>query len=364
MIKMATLIVMLLLTYTNAMFANDGAYITSGNQLIPINEKDITVKKEILSIKKVEDLIYVTVYYEFFNPKQDKEVLVGFEAMSPSGDVNATPVNGKHPYIFDFTVDVNNSILPYKVAIVNDSNYYSNNGFKKYDAPVINNVNEVGFFYVYHFKARFKKGLNIVKHTYAFTASSSVMDKYSFDYVLTAAKRWANKQIDDFTLNIDMGAFESFYIAKTFFTQKSSWILHGMGKAIEVNNIPYSEEHSKATQFHMHNGSIIYTATNFKPKGELYIAALRYLSGGEPFSASKSLPLNIKEQMYIGAPVDDMGKKILKNLAFARRGYIFSNIELQQYFEKNVDWYLPNPNYEPLLSKLTTEEQEFSEKYK
>jgi hypothetical protein len=353
-----------------SLYANDGAYTMSGNQLIPIVEKNIAVKKEILSIKRLpvdNNLMEVTVYYEFFNPVNDKEVLVGFEAASPTGDVNGTPVNGGHPYMTDFTVQLNNVILPYKVAIVKDSMYYKNGQFKTV-TPIIDNTNNVDFFYVYHFKAKFKKGLNIVKHTYTVEAGGSVMTKYDFDYILTAAKRWANKQIDDFTLNIDMGNYESFYIAKGFFTTKQDWLIHGIGKAIDnLKPREYIHNGSPSILFYVHKASLVFNARNFKPKGELYIAASRYLRSTDDtlFNANTSLnlPLSINEQEEIAVPANDFSKKVLKNLAFARRGYIFSNTALQQYFEK-MDWYIPNPNYEPVLSKLTKEEQIFAEKYK
>ena len=54
-------------------FANDGVFYASGNQLIPITETDISVKKEVLTINRVGDHLEVTVYYEFFNPVGEKE---------------------------------------------------------------------------------------------------------------------------------------------------------------------------------------------------------------------------------------------------------------------------------------------------
>lgn len=38
--------------FSHFIWANDGAFFAKGNHLIPINETDISVKKEILSIKK------------------------------------------------------------------------------------------------------------------------------------------------------------------------------------------------------------------------------------------------------------------------------------------------------------------------
>ena len=49
-------------------------------------------------------------------------------------------------------------------------------------------------------------------------------------------------------------------------------------------------------------------------------------------------------------------EKILKNLPYARRGYVFKNTELQAYFEK-MEWYFPDINYVPDSAKLTEAEQ-------
>ena len=68
-------IAILLFCCLSAFFAtaNDGVFYASGNQLIPITETDISVKKEVLTINRVGDHIEVTVYYEFFNPVGEKE---------------------------------------------------------------------------------------------------------------------------------------------------------------------------------------------------------------------------------------------------------------------------------------------------
>ena len=42
--------------------ANDGVFYAQGNHLIPITETDISVKKEVLTINKVGEVIKVTVY--------------------------------------------------------------------------------------------------------------------------------------------------------------------------------------------------------------------------------------------------------------------------------------------------------------
>jgi len=237
--------------YSIESIANDGSYYASGNQLIPVFETDVAIKKEILTLKKIRNqFIEVTVYYEFNNPKDEKEITVGFEAFSPRGDVDGTPKNGLHPYMSDFTVQLNGEMLKYNVAYVTDSTYAKNGIIKTKKLPeVMSGIEDeqiVDFYYVYYFKAKFKKGLNIIKHTYSYKLSSSVMEYYSFDYVLTAANRWGNKQIDDFTLVLDMGEFESFNINKTFFKDKNDWLINGIGKCGDIRSIENSRNEKKA----------------------------------------------------------------------------------------------------------------------
>jgi hypothetical protein len=344
-------------------FANDGSFYGSGNQLIPINETDIAVKKEILTLKRIDRrFVDVTVYYEFYNPKEEKEVTVGFEATSPSGDVDGTPKDGLHPYMDDFTVQMNGSILKYNVAYVYDSAYAKNGIIKsKKLADVISGIqdqNAVDFYYVYYFKAKFKRGLNIIKHTYRYMLSSSVISNYYFDYVLTAANRWGNKQIDDFTLVVDMGEFETFNIDKTFFKEKGDWLINGIGKSVDGQRDPVPTNPVETVRFHVEKGNLIYHKANFHPNGELFIDSHSYR-----FEHSTQIPFSYYEQDQIEEPSSDAQKKILKNLPFARRGYIFQNPDIQKYYEKQ-EWYIPNPNYQPNIDLLTEPEKKWISKWK
>lgn len=349
--------------------ANDGAFFASGNHLIPITETDIAIKKEILTLKKIRNqFLEVTVYYEFFNPKEEKNIIVGFEAFSPYGDVNGTPKNGLHPYMRDFTVNLNNQILKYKVAYVNDSLYAQSgkiNSKKLEDIKNnIENENVVDFYYVYHFDAKFKKGINIIKHTYNYDLSGSVDYDYDFEYILTAANRWSNKQIDDFTLIVDMGEFESFNISKTFFNKQNQWIINGIGKSEDITGQKNGFIENDGVKFNLQKGNLVFQQLNFKPQGELFLYSLRHLYTGEFFDATTSLPFSYYQQDKISTPNNELSKKILKNLPFARRGYIFSNKELQQYYETMTDWYIPNPNYSPETPLLSDIEKEWIKKWK
>jgi len=222
-------------------FANDGAFRVNGNQLIPMYETDISVRKEILTNKRNADRqAQITVYYEFFNPKEDKTIEVGFEAYSPAGDVDATPRADGQPYIDQFTVNLNGANVPWKVALVRDKSYYREGKIKAITlAQATKEGEDASFFYVYHFKAVFHKGLNILKHTYIVDLSSSVVEHYSLLYVLTAAKRWANRQVDDFTLQIEMGDIQELVIPRSFFSHAAEWTMTGSGKSFDR---PYSHE--------------------------------------------------------------------------------------------------------------------------
>lgn len=218
--------------------ANDGAYMGSGGNLIPISDSTISVTKEILSFIRIDaETVEVDVYYEFFNEGKEKEMLIGFEAMSPYGDANFYPKNGQHPYISGFTVQVNETYLQHKVAIVEDTTYFKNgtiNGISSVKAiQLAENTDNVAFFYVYYFKCTMKKGKNIIKHTYRQTMSSSVADHYSIDYVLTAANRWKGGAIEDFTLILDMGSEQRFSIRKSFFDTIDGWEIRGSGSFLD-----------------------------------------------------------------------------------------------------------------------------------
>lgn len=357
-------ILLILLLNTNLILANDGAFYAKGNQLIPISETTISIKKEILSLKKIKDeRIEVTVYYEFFNPGNDKELIVGFEAFSPAGDVNASPKNGQHPYMRDFTVEMNGKMLKYDVAYVNDTTYYQNGIIKSKDLSSIEseitNENYVDFYYVYHFKTKFIKGLNIVKHTYNYDLSGSVDLHYDFEYVLTAANRWGNNQIDDFTLIMDLGEFESFNVSKSFFKDKEDWLINGRGKSKDVEGYEYGHSEEDAVKFYLQKGTLIFSKKNFKPVDELFVYTENYWG----IENLEYIPFSYYQQESIGEPTDEFQKKILMNLPFARRGYIFNNKELQDFY-RNMDWYMPNPNYVPDVKFLSDLEKEWIMKWK
>lgn len=341
--------------------ANDGAYKGSGNHIVPIFESTISIQKEILTIKRInKDFISVNVYYEFFNPKEPKKIKVGFEAMGPSGDVNGRPVNGEHPYMSNFTVSINNKHVDFE-TIATDQKIDLEKGLPQKWVETTEE-HEMDFQsgeidYVYLFEANFGKGLNVIQHSYMYELSSSVDQFYSFDYVLSAAKRWAGGTIKDFTLIIDMGEFQEYDIRKTFFTNSNEWKMIGQGN--------FSDSKSMYDDFPLlhtviRTGTLVYEKENFIPSSELYISSKSIYAFDQ--SKNKIIPFAIEFQEYNGEPETDLEKKVFRNLAFARRGYVFKTKELQEFFEKQ-SWYFPNSNYLANLNQLTQEEKLFIDKY-
>ena len=49
-------------------------------------------------------------------------------------------------------------------------------------------------------------------------------------------------------------------------------------------------------------------------------------------------------------------KKILNNLPYASRGYVFKNAKLKAFFEKQW-WYMPDPSWEASTNDFTKFEQ-------
>jgi len=329
------LLTLMLLTFN--LFGNDGVYTLSGNQLIPIKESKISIKKEVLTITRIEDNhLDVRVEYTLFNPDESKEILVGFEAAEPEGDVQSEPVRVGHPYMQKFSVLINNQKVTYEIKRGKD-----NDG------------------YVYYFKAKFQKAINHITHHYKYETSSSLSTHYEIDYILSAASRWANGVIEDFTLIINVGEYERLSIEKTFFKKASEWNFDGMSV-----DVPSNEYFKKgAIRFYVNKGSLIFKKRNFRPTEELSLLSLRGVTFYvEVFNYRvNKLPFKV-DAIYLESsfPKDKMSYKILKNLPYARRGYVFKDLVIQKYYE-GLEWYRKNPNYKSSRTDWTEGEKEIDE---
>ncbi len=363
-----SLISLLSLGFLTPALANDSSYFASGNHIIPLQETDISVKKEILSIKRIKDnKVSITVDYTFHNPGKEKTILMGFEADSPEGDANRSPRDGEHRYIENFTVKINDQSIPHRVSLLTPVYKKHDNKKALYTLEDLEQkllskkqpkTENLGYYFVYHFPATFPSGDTRIVHTYDYYISGGIATSTSIDYLLTPALRWANKQIDDFTLIIDLGEFQQYHITQTFFDNLDSWKSEGRVKiAMENVTNEMTGETSKVLTVCQHHGSMTFHAKNFQPKGELSLFANRLLPRGEIID-SKSLTLSLQDYPYVSEQElkDEFTRKVLENLPYARRGYVFKNKELKAFYEKQP-WYLPDPDYKN--ASITPEETEW-----
>ena len=188
MMRRIVLFVFAALTMTLAAWGNDGVFYVNGNQLVPIQETDIALTKEVLTISLGDDgYAKVDVQYVLTNNGKEKTVTMGFEADAPYNDEVAFSKQGIHPYISDFTVEMNGERLTYLNAVVQaghdkDCDFQPLNlqQWKSYDEVKMRNGEELpnnsllydsardsltSFAYAYYFVARFKPGQNTIHHT-------------------------------------------------------------------------------------------------------------------------------------------------------------------------------------------------------
>lgn len=370
-------VLLALICFSNVAIANDCVFFVKGNQLIPDDtENDISVQKEILTISLQDDgNTTVNVYYEFFNKlDKDKNITMGFEANPPyNADAKFSP-KGIHPYIKSFSVKVNDEAVTYKNGIVPlntpqgfktlDLNEWKASGeaYEESNGQMLVNGNlEQSFAYAYFFNATFKPGVNKIIHNYSYDTSCGVGQAYIVDYKLSPAVRWANKQIDDFTLIVraDKTA-KHFMIKKAVFPNAEIKVIEGTGKNRVTKH--YDDEYY---EFSLRNGAFSLHENNFKPsnENELCISSCENLyytcdDNGEHMEVGCTYDRNRNFNYIVPVVKTDFDVKVAHNLPYAHRGHVFKNKQLKEYFEKQW-WYMPDEKYVDSQSDFTEKDVEF-----
>ena len=352
---------MLLCMLSLPVMANDGFFYATGNQLVPWFNKDVRVQKEILTIRLLNgEEAQVDVYYEFYNQEDSDTLTVGFEALPPEMfdlDMDLTTLKG-HPYMHDFSVEVNGLQLPHEFAtVVNDSSVQTGRGLKILDlsryvmdeAATASNLyvkdhyeGSVPITFVYYFKALFNHGLNRVHHRYTYRMNESIVARYFLNYKLSPALRWANHQIDDFTLRIE--APEQglhFFLDANALQQAGAPVVTpqagGAGKYQERQiHTCYPERDTKAWEFSLRNAVAEFHEVNYRPADELYLVAADFSKSG-----------NCNEPDVFGQFYENFGKtrtaietRAFQHLKQAEAGERFKDKKLQKYFDAWW-WYMP-----------------------
>ena len=113
--------------------------------------------------------------------------------------------------------------------------------------------------------------------------SGSVTEYYTGYYRLTTGTSWANKQIDDFTLNLHIDDKEKFYVTRTFSKNKKAadWTIVGKGK-LSKKPLKHLSEYDGAdnepiTFVKLSSGYLQLKAKNFRPEYDFVFGKERKL---------------------------------------------------------------------------------------
>ena len=372
------ILVALCLLMTLPATGNDGTYYTKGNQLVPLQETSISVRKEVLTISLMDNgYARVDVQYEFWNPEPTvRHLLMGFEADPPYNFDYKFYADGRHPSISQFTVEMNGHALSYRnaacvadtlpmVRIDTSRRYYvwDNNWLYEDDGrdEPLDFDKGIPFAYVYYFEAAFQPGLNRVHHSYVYKMSTNVGSPFIVEYKLTPAARWAGGKIDDFTLVIRADSTaKHFYVFDSVFGGTDFTVSEGMGK------LRRPEHYGNPTEVSLRNGAIMLHMTDFSPKSELYIAAVgiegiyvdnKCITGGT-YDRTERFNWGPYEGMQEVPSDKAFRQRVMRNLPFAHRGHVFKDKRLREYFE-SLWWYMPDPNYKDDTSDFSPIDWEF-----
>ena len=366
--------------------ANDGVFFVNGSHVVPVEETDVAVTKEVLTITLGDDqYARVDVQYEFTNRGKAKTVDVGFEALAPYNAEDGGLKTGKHPYIYDFSVEMNGQKLPIRNFVMKGGDEENPTDFVPLDPTqwreptdaddamggLINkktkeNINHA---YAYIFKAAFKEGKNTVHHTYRYNMSGGVYQHFNVPYWLLPAMRWANHQIDDFTLRIKVEkTSKQFCLQNDDMWKGAQWqVTSGTGKMHVIKGA--WENGTEYVEFSLRNGTVEWHGRNFRPNSDFSILSpdqvLFYRDDfklGRFYDRTATVLLPFEkmtgEDQAKGSTNGILNSRILRNLPYASRGYVFKDQKLAAYF-KSLWWYMPDPSWQQSTADFTEEEKEW-----
>lgn len=325
--------------------ANDGVFYVRGNNLIPLNETQVELRKEVLKFYVMDfSWMKVDIDFTFYNPGPEKEVIVGFVTPPAGGDTD----EDQHPQIKGFTVNVNGSDLPFKIKRMSETSF----SFDKLG------LEEVDF--VYYFTVRFKKGTNRIRHTYTYRGGGSVELQRDFEYQITTGRRWANKQIDDFEMEVHLD--NGVYTIPASFRKDgklADWKIVGDGVIDDNVRSWFGEENPKIRMAHLNRGYLSLKETNFRPDNDIMFAEYNWRAGwverwcdfAQECRDRKSLERVVEYftlEPWDGTTVGDLEKlskwelKLIRNYFYALRGYDFKTNLIRDFYSRFF-WYKPDP---------------------
>ena len=339
---MKKLVFLLLVLLCFSAFSNDWEFGSEGEHLIPLEASDVSVKSEKIVMKLTEKGMEVNVRFVFNSPVNEVKK-IGF----------ITPPDQQQGKLFmsDFKTMVNGQEVVSKVDDFDKSPFTTNMALKKETEKLEESAEHNVKGYVYYFDAPFKKGDNVVEHSYIYSGSGGI-DGRDYDYVITTISKWKNKRVDDFELIIDMGENSFFMIPYTFWknNKKIDWEIYGEGRIESAKYpLPYTGEMQNAFFVKIKNGYVRYKTKNFSPDFDIEIYDIDFFTGRLdmiPESNGKTLYKDkltyfygriYNQDIYVQS---DEELRILRNYPYAAAGYDFSDPGLKKYFSQFF-WYIP-----------------------
>lgn len=323
----------LFLAFSNHISANDGGFYAKGNTLFPLKNTNIELKKEVLYLTLDNASLRVNINFTFYNPSDEQTIIVGF--VTPPGSGAGFEEEQTHPQIKDFIVYVNNELVEFKITSIDSTDFILSNkeDFKGND-------------FIYYFPVSFRKGINTIQHSYRYMGSFSILPINTFDYKLTTGKLWANKQINDFELIINLG--EDIYFHLPDRLQKnddfSNWEVVGVGRLLK------KEKNNKYIAGYVKSGSIRYRASNFIPEFDFSITIIDKMFEFNSHYRINYFSQDLQSDTDANWTAEEL--RILKNSLFAYKGFKFKSKDLLDYFSQYA-WYFPDPSVKNDLNILT-----------
>lgn len=338
-------------------FANDGVYLTRGGVIFPMKETRISMAKEFLSFSCAGAMATVKVLFEFHNPDSvARKLLVGFQAPTAHGDVSDSLLHTSRPR--DLKVMVDGNILPFSLKAaecencpLGDISSFEFHG----DSPGI---------YVYLFEVTFNPGITRVQHSYDFVASDNVVFDRMFNYILTTGSKWANSTIADFTLEIDMGNNQYFFVADVF-GKNADWSIIGTGM---VTDHVFDYIDGNCRMIRTTSGKLRVHVTNLLPLHNIeFGVADASTFFGFPMEGESGLSKQAHTALAYStldmtpfrlAPLTKEDLRMLRNTIYATHGYAFLDKDLRAFYER-FKWYIPDPNLRMDQIHFSDTEQRF-----
>ena len=357
-------------------FSNDWEFSSRGENIVPIETSQVSIKKEEIRMKVVNDGMDVKVKFIFDSPVSEEKI-IGF--ITPEGGFDDENYQWDGEMHFkNFTTVVNGKTVKSNVEKMKD--FYKKNLLSKEEIQKYN-VEKYKDSYIYYFKANFVKGENTVEHSYNYSGSYGV-GYIDFQYVWTTISKWKNKKVDDFELIIEPGtSFVS--LPYTFWKneKKVNWEIVGEGKidtAVQTITDSNTKEKKvlKRVYARLKSGYIRYKTKDFVPDNEFLMEEIKNIANYYPFEKTEKGYIfldessdynfwlccyvtepyskekygtyeNYKEELKLSKNKEEQLKElsdkeleILRNYPFALSGYDFSRKDLKDYFSQFI-WYYP-----------------------